>query len=321
MREFNTTGICVPEQHYMVNLDERIKAIKKLVDSQKYFVMNRARQYGKTTTLFALEKHLLKDYFVVSLDFQKLGNKSFAGEVIFSKTFADIFSQKLMKNKGLSGEMHDLLEKLHATSREEQFALYNLFSILSELCQASPRPIVLMIDEVDSATNNQVFLDFLAQLRAYYMERFSIPTFQSVILAGVYDIKNLKRKTRTDEEHKINSPWNIATEFDMDMSFSAKEIDGMLSEYENDYHTGMDISCMSKRLYDYTSGYPFLVSKLCKYMAEQYESDGIAWTTDGFLTAERKLLNENNTLFDSLTEKLAAYPQLNDLVFSTLYRI
>lgn len=106
----------------------------------------------------------------------------------------------------------------------------------------------------------------------------------------------------------------------MDMSFSAKEIEGMLSEYENDYHTGMDISCMSKRLYDYTSGYPFLVSKLCKYMAEQYESDGIAWTTDGFLTAERKLLNENNTLFDSLTEKLAAYPQLNDLVFSTLFR-
>ncbi len=34
-----------------------------------------------------------------------------------------------------------------------------------------PKPIVLMIDEVDSASNNQVFIDFLAQLRGYYLDR------------------------------------------------------------------------------------------------------------------------------------------------------
>ena len=65
-----------------------------------------------------------------------------------------------------------------------------------------------MIDEIDSATNNQVFLDFLAQLRGYYINRNKYATFQSVILAGVCDIKNLKRKLRPDEEHKDNSPWN-----------------------------------------------------------------------------------------------------------------
>lgn len=51
-----------------------------------------------------------------------------------------------------------------------------------------------MIDEADSATNNQVFLDFLALLRGYYIRREKMATFQSVILAGVYDIKNIKRK-------------------------------------------------------------------------------------------------------------------------------
>ena len=56
-----------------------------------------------------------------------------------------------------------------------------------------------MIDEVDNASNNQVFLDFLAQIRAQYIERDIQPTFQSVILAGVYDIKNLRRKIRPDE--------------------------------------------------------------------------------------------------------------------------
>lgn len=52
-----------------------------------------------------------------------------------------------------------------------------------------------MIDEVDSAANNQVFIDFLAQLRAQYLDREFYPGFQSVILAGVYDIKNLKRNS------------------------------------------------------------------------------------------------------------------------------
>ena len=69
-----------------------------------------------------------------------------------------------------------------------------LFEGLSEICEACDKPVVLMVDEVDSAADNQVFLDFLAQLRAYYIRRATQATFRSVILAGVYDIKNLKRK-------------------------------------------------------------------------------------------------------------------------------
>ena len=38
--------------------------------------------------------------------------------------------------------------------------------------------------------------DFLAQLRGYYINRSRFATFQSVILAGVCDIRNLKRKMR-----------------------------------------------------------------------------------------------------------------------------
>lgn len=53
------------------------------------------------------------------------------------------------------------------------------------------KPIVLLIDEVDTATDNQVFLDFLAQLRACYLNRMETPTFQSVILASVYRLKNI----------------------------------------------------------------------------------------------------------------------------------
>lgn len=86
--------------------------------------------------------------------------------------------------------------------------LSELFECLSVLCEMSSRPVVLMIDEVDSASNNQVFIDFLGQLRSYYLKRDRIPIFHSVILAGTYDIKNLKLKLHSESEHQYNSPWN-----------------------------------------------------------------------------------------------------------------
>ena len=52
---------------------------------------------------------------------------------------------------------------------------------------------------MDSASNNQVFLDFLSQLRGYYIDRDVTPAFWSVILVGVYDIRNIKRKIRSEE--------------------------------------------------------------------------------------------------------------------------
>ena len=58
-RYFNTEGVCDPQLHYMVRLDDRAEEIKRLfVDRGKYFVISRGRQYGKTTTLRALVKYL-----------------------------------------------------------------------------------------------------------------------------------------------------------------------------------------------------------------------------------------------------------------------
>ncbi len=48
MKKFNTTAVCIPSKHYMVDLSKRVEEIKKLVDAGKYFTINRARQYGKT---------------------------------------------------------------------------------------------------------------------------------------------------------------------------------------------------------------------------------------------------------------------------------
>ena len=45
-RRFNTTGVCYTDEHYMVDLSTRLAKMKEMVDGGKYFVINRARQYG-----------------------------------------------------------------------------------------------------------------------------------------------------------------------------------------------------------------------------------------------------------------------------------
>lgn len=328
-KTFNVTGPCISAKHYMADMTGRIKQIRKMVDAGAYFTINRARQYGKTTTLAALEKELEKDYLVIWLDFQALGSAAYQNENTFSLSFLQIFYRELKRRRvekipGMKVILTEIQRNIE--EKEQDFDLMELSSRLLDTCGASENPVVLMIDEVDSASNNQVFLDFLAQLRNYYLERDTkgVVTFQSVILAGVYDIKNLKRKIRREESHKTNSPWNIAADFEVDLSLSQDGIAGMLAEYEKDYHTGMDISEIAKLLWEYTSGYPYLVSRLCKLMDEKIGRESgkakqEAWTREGFLKAERMLLMESNTLFESLIGKLADYPELETMLKNLLF--
>ena len=327
-KEFNVTGICLPKLHYMVPLEGRLEQISRLVKKGDYFVINRGRQYGKTTLLRGLKDYLKKEYLVISMDFQAFEEAKFENSVIFSKAFSQYFIQ-------LAGSMRPnpdhRLQRLFldwkGAMQDEKgsFSLFELFFYLREFCALAPRPVVLMIDEVDSASNNQVFLDFLAQMRRQYLERDETVTFQSVILAGVYDIRNLKQKIRSENHHKTNSPWNIAAPFEVDLNFSAEDISKMLAEYEDDYRTGMDLSDVSREIFDYTSGYPYLVSELCRLIDEkvagtpEYPDRTAAWTRQGILAALRMLLLEKNMLFDSLAHKLEDYPELQDMVFSLLF--
>ena len=97
-RYFNTEGLCDPEEHYMVRLDDRLRQIKRLfVDRGKYFVINRGRQYGKTTTLRALENYLREDYVVLFMDFQLLTDADFENERMNDLLDCDCNDQRINK--------------------------------------------------------------------------------------------------------------------------------------------------------------------------------------------------------------------------------
>ena len=326
MKKFNTTAVCIPSKHYMVDLSERIQEIKALVDDGKYFTINRARQYGKTTTLTALKRGLADEYVVVYLDFQGIGRSGFETEEKFVQEFCRLIWNRRRIDKGIELDILDTLKEWK-DEKNPTVRLGELFDLLSEWCDQSERDIVLIIDEVDSATNNQVFLDFLAQLRDGYIsrDRDGIKTFQSVILAGVTDVKHLKAKIRPEDAHKVNSPWNIAADFDIDMSLSETGIKGMLDEYEADHHTGMDTEAIAKQIREYTNGYPYLVSRICQIIDEKLIPDPFftrseAWTAYGVDEAVKRILQEDNTFFDSVMGKLVNMPELKEALRNILLR-
>ena len=322
MKTFNTTAVCIPSKHYMVDLSERVQEIKKLVDAGNYFTINRARQYGKTTTIDALEKVLISEYYVLSLDFQKISGAGFKTEEKFVKAFCRLVCKKRTR-ASIPDEIYAALQE--AANRKDNLAILDeMFDIIDRWCEMVDRRIVMIIDEVDTAANNQVFLDFLAQLRADYLEEKKDPeerTFQSVILAGVTDVKHLKTKIRQEDDHKVNSPWNIATDFTIDMSLSESGIKGMLDEYESDHHSGMDTAGIAKSIREYTNGYPFLVSRICQLIDEVIGktcSLTESWTNRGIEEAVKLMLAENNTLFQSLTKNLNNFPDLKMSIRSIL---
>ena len=316
-RRFNITGSCIPERHYMVRLDDRMKQIQEdYIEYGSYFVINRGRQYGKTTTLRALEEYLKDEYLVLSLDFQEISSKKFSDETMFSKAFADKFRHALQNtDKDYKDNLVKILSDFRADTPD--VGLDDLFECLSDLCRQSLQPVVLMIDEVDSASNNQVFIDFLAQLRALYLKRDKVPTFHSVILAGVYHIKNLKLKIRKESEHQYNSPWNITEDFDAAMSFSSSQIAAMLEEYETDHQTGMDIPNIAEEIFQYTSGYPVLVSSICKYIDEKFNR---AWSKKGVEAAVKKILDDSIPLFESMIRHLSEYPEMKKMFQTILFQ-
>ena len=170
---------------------------------------------------------------------------------------------------------------------------------------------------MDKAADNQIFLSFLGLLREKYLKRSAGRdcTFKSVILAGVYDIKNLKMKLHPGQMSHYNSPWNIAADFQVNMSFSAAGIEKMLAEYEEDRETGMNVAEMSELIFDYTSGYPFLVSYLCKLLDEKRYS----WTREGLQEAVKIVVKGPNTLYDDMIKQVTEYQELSVMLQNILF--
>ena len=311
-KEFNTTVTCDPARHYMVDTTKKMKVFEKLIDGKKYFTITRARQFGKSTSLNWIYDNLSDRYLVVPISFETSDTANW----LSTKTFYEYFCE----NMATIDCNNTSVNEYWADAKKIDVNDFKSFSlVIVDFCKTIGKKVVLTIDEVDKSLDNQLFLNFLSMLRNLYLERERTrkydTTFWSVILAGVYDIRSMKIKIRPEEDHRYNSPWNVAAEYDLDMTFNPQEISTMLADYENDYHIGFNIKEISEEIYKYTSGYPVLVSSICKIIDESLDRD---WTKDGVQKAAKKIIATKTNLSESMISNLAKYPKLKAFIRAVL---
>ncbi len=323
-KNFNVTGSCNPAKHYMVDVAGKFEQVKTLVDQGAYFAINRPRQYGKTTMLNLLAQHMwaLKDeYVLVRLSFEGVGDAIFRDEREFCPRFVQMVAR--VTNRVYPQESRLALELGKGVGDMEALSKF-----ITAWVERVERPVVVFIDEVDKSSNNQLFLSFLGMLRTKYLDQDAgvDATFHSVVLSGVYDVKSLKLKIRDGGETKINSPWNIAADFNVDMSFGPAEIETMLAAYAEAMDVAMDRAALAERIHYYTSGYPFLVSKICKNIDEEAvgqnpDYDPRHWRLSDIDWSFRWLTRENYTTtnFDDLVKNLENNPRLYNLAYDILF--
>ncbi len=315
-KEFTITGKCIPSLNYMADVSDKFEAIVKLIEEGRYFIINRPRQYGKTTMLFRLLRALNQttNYAAFNISFEGVGDDVFLDETRFCPMFLSLLEGEARQR----GYPH--LIGLLVAAQVETTSLKQLSAVITDLARQVGKKMVVLIDEVDKSSNNQLFISFLALLRDKYLKRDEVATFHSVVLAGVHDVKSLKLKLRPDAEAKLNSPWNIATTFTVDMNLQPYEIKPMLDEYAAERGVAMDTQRMADHLFYYTSGYPFLVSRLCKMLDEEMPTIKArqTWTEDDLDQAVDQLVRESNVNFDEVVKNLENNPELYELVETIL---
>ena len=145
-KEFNITGTCFPELHYMADISQKLSRTMSMVQNGKYFVINRPRQYGKTTMLEAIASSLrqTKEWLVFNISFEGLGSESFQNEASFCWSFL-----RLMNLQLIEADEHTLTD-LFNSLQESSTNLSDLSQIISTFANRANRKLALFIDALNT---------------------------------------------------------------------------------------------------------------------------------------------------------------------------
>ena len=141
MKTFTTTGVCTRERNYMVDITDRLEKIKEMIDAGNYFTINRARQYGKTTTLTALMKYLKDDYVVLNIDFQGLDDGSFENGSIFTQALSQLIIDEC--EFGSTNIPQVYLDEFEEISQRDtgRVRMADIFRVFKRWCRDSEKPV------------------------------------------------------------------------------------------------------------------------------------------------------------------------------------
>ena len=139
---FNITGICRSAKHYMANVSSKLAQTFSMVEIGEYFIINRPRQYGKTTTLYNLSNMLQEkgDYIVLNISFEGVGDSFFNDEKEFSQRFITLLAEYADYR---AIELADWLKEIALQIQD----LQGLSKVITQMVDRVDKKIVLMIQD------------------------------------------------------------------------------------------------------------------------------------------------------------------------------
>ena len=303
MRFFNTAGPVQPEKHY--NLDPlhrfNLPEILSLIEQEKYFILHAPRQTGKTSALLALMKHLNEGsqyqalYFNVEIAQAAREDVPAAMQAILSElsSRADIMLQDPVPRQ------------IKQTALQQEGGNVSLNYLLTAWSEASEKPLILLIDEIDSLIGDTL-ISVLRQLRAGYDKR---PAFfpQSVVLCGVRDVRDYRiHSSQSQEIITGGSAFNVKAKSLTLGNFNQKEVAKLYQQHTEE--TGQVFAeGVLEAVWHLTRGQPWLVNALgyevCFEMeAGRERSQPI--TAAMIIEAKERLILRRETHLDQLADKL-----------------
>jgi len=303
MRFFNTAGPCKPDIHYMLPAAERLPEARQLIDQQTYFVLHAPRQVGKTTAALELARQLTAEgrYTSAMLSLEvgaAFNDDPGAAELAILGAWrgaAQVWlPPELQPPPWPSGE-----------------AGQRIFVALQTWAQASSRPLVLFLDEID-ALQGEALISVLRQLRAGYPGRpHGFPW--SLALIGLRDVRDYKVASGGSERLHTSSPFNIKVESLTMRDFTAEEVASLYQQHAGESGQVFTLDAL-RRAFDLTQGQPWLVNALARQATQVLAPDPETPITVEIIDQAKEILIERqDTHLDSLAERLRE-PRIRNII-------
>ncbi len=302
MRFFNTSGPVVAEDHYCIPPLERLHLpqVRRLLRDKRYFVLHAPRQTGKTSALLALRDLLNAEgaYRCVYVNVE--GGQ--AGREDVEQVMRTILGELASRARSIGDEFLDSVWP-------DILAKYGPYAALREALtcwsEADAKPLVLLIDEIDSLMGDSL-LSVLRQLRAGYDRRpGEFP--QSVVLCGVRDVRDYRIQS-TAENAIITggSAFNIKARSLRLGDFSPEEVLALLSQHTEETGQAFTAEALDA-IWTQTQGQPWLVNALADeacFAGEFAEAWHRPIAAEAIHAAREQLILRRETHLDQLADKL-----------------
>ena len=294
MRSFNTTGPVKPDKHYCIPPLERfdLDEVLRLVDGEKYFVLHAPRQTGKTSSLLALCDLLNgQGYACVYTTVETARTARDDVEEAIRTVLSGLGSRARMTlgDEFLAREWSGILAEFGPNGA--------LGEALTRWAEASAKPLVLLIDEIDTLQGDPL-LSTLQQLRAGYpMRPAAFP--QCVVLCGLRDVRDYRIRS-------TSSPFNIVAKSLRLGDFTQEETLALLDQHTGE--TGQAFTSQAREaIWTQTLGQPWLVNALAYetcFESKAGRDRSRAVTEEDVAEAREALIVRRVTHLDQLADKL-----------------